>query len=603
MYKFIEWSKLDFKKQGGKEKMRCVECDEQRTDKKDKSLVIDHDKGYGRCFYCEALTFKESNKQVNNKVYVLPEQDKWKNYTELSDNWVKLLEARKIPQFVAMGLGWTCEEYYQPKRQKNVSNLVFNTFIGETLVNKKYRDSGKAFTQSKGTKSVFYNLNSIIGQKEAYIVEGELDVAALYVVGIKNVISVPNGANDNDDYWINSEPYLKGIEKFIIAVDNDEKGNTLKEAIAQRLGRYRCECIEFKFKDANGDLIEGILEDSIKQRKRFPVSGTFTVSDMKQEMLSFYHNGMSDTIYPKHACFGEFKEMFSVMLGHLATGTGIPSHGKSAFTEWLVLNIVNDYGYKASFFSPEHQPLAIHQITLLEKAVGKNFYNEVDGVPRITLEDIDRYEEWANEKIYLTSPESGEIATTDWLFDKFKEHIYMYGTKVFVIDAFNKVQLDRGDKLDEINRFLTRATSFCQTYNCVIFLIVHPVKMKKNLDTGMYDEPDLYSCSGSADFRNQTHDGYCIYRHWPDKETGEEGKTEFINLKTKMSFQGEIGARVSFNYDRVNGRFYAQGMPKSTFDMTKPEAEENDTISDVTNVITPSDSAFEDEFKEIFEQE
>ena len=30
--------------------------------------------------------------------------------------------------------------------------------------------------------------------------------------GYKNVISLPNGANDNDDYWINSEKYLKENE-------------------------------------------------------------------------------------------------------------------------------------------------------------------------------------------------------------------------------------------------------------------------------------------------------------------------------------------------------------------------------------------------------
>ena len=46
-------------------------------------------------------------------------------------------------------------------------------------------------------KSIFYNINSIIGKDECFIVEGEFDVLAMYECGYKNTISVPNGANDN----------------------------------------------------------------------------------------------------------------------------------------------------------------------------------------------------------------------------------------------------------------------------------------------------------------------------------------------------------------------------------------------------------------------
>ena len=104
-------------------------------------------------------------------------------------------------------LGVTEEKYYQPAKQKEVNNIVFNYFEGETIVNKKYRTSDKKFTQSKGGKPIFYNINSVIDAEEVYIVEGEFDVLALHDYGIKNCISVPNGANDNDDYWKNSEKY------------------------------------------------------------------------------------------------------------------------------------------------------------------------------------------------------------------------------------------------------------------------------------------------------------------------------------------------------------------------------------------------------------
>ena len=61
------------------------------------------------------------------------------------------------------------------------------------------------------------------------------------------------------------------------------------------------------------------------------------------------------------------------MRGHLCVATGIPSHGKSNFVEWYVMNIMRDHNMKASFFSPEHHPMALHQTTFIEKFYGKTF--------------------------------------------------------------------------------------------------------------------------------------------------------------------------------------------------------------------------------------
>ena len=576
---FIEWNKLEFKKYDGQEKLRCPNCDTRRTNKRDKSLLINHSEGYGKCFYCEALTFKETNKKdYSVKQYVLPSQE-WKNYTKLPSKFIKALEQRKIEQFAIKDLKLTVEKYYQPALKKEVNNLVFNYFEGEQLVNKKYRGNNKSFTQSAGAKSIFYNINSAIGKKEVYIVEGELDVLALHSFGIKNCISVPNGANDNDDYWLNSEKYLKDIEKFIIAVDNDEKGNILKDKIAQRLGRYRCEFIDWVNKDANGDLINGCIDESLSNRKTFPVSGTFKIDDLYDNIIDLYDNGLPDTIYPKHHSFGNLKNIFTVMSGHVCTITGIPSHGKSNFSEWYVLNLIKDYNYKASFFSPEHSPMELHQTNFIQKAIGKNFWKEMDGIERITKEDIIRYKEWANEKLYLTAPDKGDTPSWEWLLDKFKEQVFSFGINIFVIDAFNKLELPKGNKLDEINNVLTKLTNFAIQHNVIVFLVAHPTKMKKN-ESGVYDCPTLYDVSGSADFRNQTHDGFGIYRFFENVETGANSYTEFINLKTKLSFQGEIGKKAEFEYHMPTGRYYERNTEPPLFDMTKDYEDKKDTLTE-----------------------
>ena len=528
-------------------------------------MSVNLDRGVAKCHYCNEKSFREPHaSNMMNKSYALPPQI-WKNYTSLSEKVVRYFEERGISQSTVIDNLITEEIVYQPAVGKEVPSIVFNYFQGETLINTKYRTLDKKFTQSAGTKNVFYGLNDITDAEEIYIVEGEMDKLALWEIGVKNVISVLNGANDNDDVWENSASIISQVKKFYIATDCDEKGQELSEKIAQRLGRWRCFRIVFKNKDANGDLIEGrrILDNSIATIKPYPLSGTYTVEDLFDPLMVLYNNGTPDTLFPKKSFFGPMKEVFSTMKGHLVTVTGIPSHGKSNFLDWYVLNLIHDYELKASWFSPKYHPMALHQSTLIEKVTGKAFDKEKAerlGCERVSAEEILRYKEWANEKIYLTGPEGSESPTWDWLLDRFKEQMYSYGIDIFIIDAFNKVLFkEKGNKYDLINTCLTELTSFAQRNNVVIFLVAHPTKMQKNENTGSYNIPSLYDVSGSSDFRNQTHDGFTIYRNFGDPQQGTEDSTDFYNMKTKFSFQGEINGLVKFKYHLPSGRYYAAG--------------------------------------------
>jgi twinkle protein len=551
------WNILELRKTSGTEKIKCPICTDTRKNKSDKSLNIWHNNGTGKCFNdgCNALFFRDSvEKAMITENYILPKQE-WRNHTELSDKLVRYCEdTRSITQLTLKHFNISEEKYYQPAIEKEVTNIVFNYFEGETLVNKKYRSGNKKFTQSKSGKPIFYNINAVIGEDSAYIVEGEFDVLALYQIGIFNVISIPNGANDNDNYWVNSEKYIKDIKKFYIATDNDESGNNVADKIVQRLGKYRCERILFAGKDANEDLVNGVLTDTIRLTKKYPVSGTFTSDDLIDKMIDLYDSGLPNCLEFKNPMLKPLNNIFKLMFGHLCVGTGIPSHGKSNFTEWMVLNYVLENDIKASFFSPEHQPLELHYSTFVQKVIGKNYFLDIQNESRATKEDLMTFHKWANQKIYLTSPDSGEYAHWDWLFDKFKEQILTFGINIFVVDAWNKVEHNNTKTtLENINRTLSRLTQFAQQHNVLIIVIAHPTKMKKK-DDGMYEEPTLYDVSGSADFRNQTHDGFCIYRNF-----SEGDYTKFRNLKTKYTFQGEIGAEVEFDYHKPSGRYHLRG--------------------------------------------
>jgi twinkle protein len=562
--KFIEWKSLPFKRYSGKEKVRCPSCDEQRSDKRDKSLQVSHDDGFGKCHYCSALTFKDQKPiEVGRKIYtaIPPNNDKVGIYSKGLSSWC--IDVRNISEKTLIGLGITEEKRFQPALNTIKTNIVFNYYEGDTVVNKKFRSKEKAFTSETGGKPILYNINAAVGAEELWIVEGEFDVAAMKEWGVDNVVGLPNGANDNDEYWINSEKYIKDVKRFIIGTDNDEKGILVRDKIAQRLGRYRCKYVEWRGKDANEDLINGDIDVSISLAKSFPVGGTHSINDLYEHLVSLYENGLPETISPKKSCFGELPKIFTTMKGHLVVGTGIPSHGKSSFTDWYLLNIIDEYPFKMSLFSPEHSPMELHLSKYASLAIGKPFFK---GSDRITMLDLERFRDWSNERIYFTSAEDGEFPTWTWLFNKMKEQLYTYGINIFVIDAFNKVGFDKGQEgKSAIDSVLTKLTLFAQMNDVIIFLIAHPTKMKKDVD-GVYEIPSLYDVSGSSDFRNQTHDGYTIYRYFGNEF--EDGYNIFVNLKTKFDFQGKIGGIVRFSYHLQTGRYFADGCPPYLGDMT-----------------------------------
>ena len=116
---------------------------------------------------------------------------------------------------------------WMPQTGQSENTIRFNYFMGDQLINIKYRDGRKNFKLFKGAEKIFYNINSIVGYDFCVIVEGEMDVLAFHEAGVKNVISVPNGAtlnSNNLDYLDNCIDYFEDKTKIVLAVDADEAG-------------------------------------------------------------------------------------------------------------------------------------------------------------------------------------------------------------------------------------------------------------------------------------------------------------------------------------------------------------------------------------------
>ena len=538
---------------------RCPNCSDARKprNKRVKCLSINHVDGKALCHNCGCYGFKDFEEKQKSEDYKLPQIQEWANFTSLPEAVVKRFDQRGIKQSTLQELRVTWEKGYIPALSKEVESVTFNYFVEDVIVNKKYRAAGKKFGQSPKTRNVFYNLNSLIGKKKCIIAEGEIDVLSLHQELDRDkygIISPPNGANDQDDIWEHAKPWLADVEQFIIAVDMDAAGDKFAESAAQRLGRHRCKRVKWSLNDANKVLEElGGVELSRQfneNQEAYPVIGTISVSDLEDDIYKLYENGNPKTFSAKSNGLDALDNCLSFLMGQLTVITGVPSHGKSNWIEWYLLNLIAETNYNLSIFSPEHDPASDHQADFISKFYGKTFYQSdfiEHGINRVTREEIKNYIDWADERIYITRPDK----TPDWeyMFDVMKQQVYSKGINLFLIDAWNKVQMKRGDK-SEIDRVITELTSFCVSNHVHVFLVAHPTKME-TLANGSHRMPNLYDVSGSADFRNQTHNGWVVYRH--------DDSVEVKTIKHKKKYQGKMGASAHFEFDKASGRFYPQG--------------------------------------------
>jgi twinkle protein len=434
-----------------------------------------------------------------------------------------------------------------PQTSKQENTIQFNYFMGDQLINVKYRDGRKNFKLYKGAEKVFYNINSIVGYDWCVIVEGEMDVLALHEAGIKNAISVPNGAtlnSNNLDYLDNCIDYFEDKTKIILAVDADEPGQALRQEFIRRLGAEVCYLVDFNGqKDANEYLIENgadKLKDVISKCTQVPLEGVTTLYDIQDEVKEFVKNGFKPGF---QVGLKNFDRIFSTYTGQFITVTGIPSSGKSDFVDQMVVGYNNLYGWKTAFASPENQPTYLHAHKLMRKTwedmptqadIGSNKWKQVsDKVnDNYFFIDMDRY-------------------TLDDVLRKGAELVKRKGIKCLVIDPYNKVR-DVNCKTEDVNRYtmeyLTKIETFAKKYDVLVFIVAHPTKMYKGSD-GKIEEPTMYNIKGGGEWYDASYHGLLVHRDY-------EAKTTKVKvLKVKFQNLGENGAEAHFKWEPRSGSF------------------------------------------------
>jgi twinkle protein len=531
----------------GKTQGVCPLCSHDRKpgNKTAKCSSYDWERGLGTCHNCNTSfqLHTYQRKGASEKVYIRPQVE----FNPTSSKVEQWFETRGITKQTLADLRVGEGQEFMPQTGKSENTIQFNYYIGDQLINVKYRDGRKNFKLYKGAEKIFYNINSIIGYDTCVIVEGEMDVLAMHEAGVKNVISVPNGAtlnSNNLDYLDNCIDYFDDKEKVILAVDADEAGQALRQEFIRRLGAEVCYLVDFDdCKDANDYLVKygkSALRHAIDNVRPVPLEGVSTLKDIEDELKDFVKNGFKPGF---QIGLKNFDSIFSTYTGQFITVTGVPSSGKSDFVDQMVVGYNQLYGWKTAYASPENQPVYLHAHKLMRK-----HWQDMPAVSDIGGSKWDQVTEHVNDNYFFIDMDKYNLEA---VLRKGAELVKRKGIKCLVLDPFNKIR-DTNANSDDVNRYtmdyLQKIETFCKKYDVLTFIVAHPTKMYKGQD-GKMEEPTMYNIKGGGEWYDASYHGLLVHRDY-------EAKTTKVKvLKVKFQNLGENGAESFFTWEPKSGCF------------------------------------------------
>jgi len=542
----------------GKTQGICPLCsiDRKPSNQKTKCSSYDWERGLGTCHNCNS-TFQlhtYERKGSSEKEYVRPTEV---NITPVENTRVEdWFKSRGISKKSIQDLKISEGKEWMPQTQQAENTIKFNYFMGEQLINIKYRDARKNFKLYKGAEKVFYNINNIVGYDTCIIVEGEMDVLSFHEAGIRNSISVPNGAtlnSNNLDYLDNCIDYFDDKQKIILAVDKDEPGQALQQELVRRLGAEVCFLIDFQdCKDANEYLLKygkEKLHGLVLQAKAVPLENVTTFRDIEGEITDFVKNGFKRGY---QVGLSNFDSIFSTYTGQFITVTGIPSSGKSDFVDQMVVGYNQNYDWKTAFASPENAPTYLHAHKIMRKV-----WQDMPKKNDIGTDKWNAVADHVNDNFFFIDMER---YTLDSVLRKGAELVKRKGIKCLVIDPFNKIR-DIDSNLEDVNRYtmeyLSKIEIFAKKYDVLVFVVAHPTKMYKDKD-GKMEEPTMYNIKGGGEWYDASYHGILVHRDYENKTV--KAKV----LKVKFQNLGENGAEAHFRWEPKSGCF----IPHEPIDMS-----------------------------------
>ncbi len=528
--------------QDGNQKTKCPQCQPPHNSRDNPlSVTIDNGTVLWKCHHCEWTggsstgSLYQPYKKPN---YIQPKPPTVAK--KPSDSFYDYMKERGISKS-------TCERFNVVQENEW---CVFQYFDENgQLTNLKYRTRDKQFRQSANAKSILYNYDKICNEKTIIFTEGEFDVLALGECGFDNATTLPNGA-PKEAKFDKQDARFKALEncnliatKIILFTDNDSSGRALHKELLHRFGKDICWFVTppDNCKDANDVLIKHgamKLREVIESATPYPIEGLYTANDYTKQLNDLYEGNYER---PTEIGMDGLDDIYKVMTGTFHVITGIPNHGKSVFTDQILLKLAETHGWSFAMFSPEHST-SMHIRRLVQMYLKKPFDEGLKN--RMTKAELNKALDFIHKHFYFIETKDA-IPSIDLILSIAKSAIYKHGINGLVIDPFNEVSAVRqgNQREDEhIRDFISLCKRFTRIYEVVCWVIAHPTKLPKTND-GSYLPPTAYDISGAAHWHNQADAVLTVHRDFDDNSTN------VITRKIReQDLYGKIG-EAKFKYD------------------------------------------------------
>ena len=444
--------------------------------------------------------------------------------------------------------------------------IVFPYVRDGKVINRKVRPvSEKKFWMDKGGELRFFNLDAVLKgpQDVAYVVEGEMDCAALVEAGFPphEVLSVPNGSQSVDASdenpetggryrWVDAglAEGLSKVKRFVLVTDNDAKGQALRQDLVRLLGPARCWFVDFPegIKDANDFLVKyGAADLRIyieEDAKEWPVEGVYGLLDIPEpEPLVLWRPG-----------FPEWNDRMAFAPKTVGAVTGHPGHGKTTLMMQIWFQICRDYNISGAIASFETRAKPHHRRNIRQFMFGRL---ERD----LTDDQKKEADTWTHEHFrWLIHP--NRKPTLRWILDTAEVAVVRNNCRFLQIDPWNRLEGTGPSGMREtdfIGQCLDELLDFANDLNVHVQVIAHPAKMLPTKD-GKRPIPSLGDIAGSKQWDNKVDWGATVHRAKIfDTDGTRQTEAEFIVMKSRFD---ELGypTRLPLNYSVTEGRFRAE---------------------------------------------
>src|SRR5580765_1031873 len=414
---------------------------------------------------------------------------------DLTEAHLHALAARGIDVEQAVQLGWRAcagpgaDPWF-----------AFPYFDGDERVGCKRRTIGatKQFTQDTGSRQILYNLDCLRDEGlrgyPIVITEGELDCAAALQCGFRRALSVPGGAPQSDGggewgYLVHAEGLLKDEHPVILAVDNDGPGRVLQAGLAKRLGRGRCQTVEYP--DGCKDLGDVLLRHGsvgvrgvLRTPRYIPVPGLMRMSQIEEPPKYDAH----ETLIPG------LERHMKIRKGDLIVITGPPGHGKSSFVSNVLCNLAETWSTVSAIASFE-QPLVPDLRRILRSFSAECLERDMSAEQK-QIADL-----WIDDRFVFLQASEGEEVTLAWLLERFSVAKQRFKAEIVLIDPWNEISIsDKSTDMTTeawISQSLKAIKQFARALQLTVIIVAHPAKMRRDR-FGKVPCPGLWDIADSA---------------------------------------------------------------------------------------------------------